>query len=395
MEKINTKFLAVIVIAQFFCTSLWFAGNVVLPDLVSNFDIPENTAGHILAAVQLGFICGTLVYSIFLIADRFKPAVVFCCSALLAALSNLMMIYFKTDVTSLLVLRFFTGFFLAGIYPVGMKIAADHFKNGLGKALGFLVGALVIGTALPHLLKNFSSYLPWKMVLYLTSGLSVAGGILMLLLVPSKPSAVLKNALNYPAVFKNFKSSPFLKAAVGYFGHMWELYTFWAFVPFILLSYKNLHPDISLDISFTSFCIIAAGGLACVIGGYLSQLFTIKKTAFTALLLSGLCCLISPLAFQLPLVPFICFLVFWGLVVIADSPLFSTMVAQHAIAAVKGTAITFVTCIGFSITIASIELMNYLSIHFNPQYIFMILAIGPITGLLFMLPLSNKSATSG
>lgn len=395
MEKINTRILAVIVIAQFFCTSLWFAGNIVLPDLVSIFDIPASSAGHILAAVQLGFISGTLVYSILLIADRFKPSVVFFFSALLAALSNLLMIYFKTDISSLLVLRFFTGFFLAGIYPVGMKIAADHFKNGLGKALGFLVGALVIGTALPHLLKNFTSYLPWKMVLYITSGLSVTGGSLMLLLVPSRSSEVSKNALNYPAVFRNFKSSPFLKAAVGYFGHMWELYTFWAFVPFILMSYKNLHAETTLNISATSFYIIAAGGLACVIGGYLSKIFTVKKTAFTALLLSGICCLVSPLAFQLPLIPFICFLVFWGLVVIADSPLFSTMVAQHAVASVKGTAITFVTCIGFSITIASIELMNYLSTRFDPQYIFMILAIGPITGLLCMLPLSNKPATSG
>ncbi len=393
MEKINTKILAVIVIAQFFCTSLWFAGNVVLPDIVSIIHIPAGTAGHILAAVQLGFICGTLVYSIFLIADRFKPSVVFCCSAVLAALSNLLMIYFKTDISSLLVLRFFTGFFLAGIYPVGMKIAADHFKSGLGKALGFLVGALVIGTALPHLLKNFTSYLPWKTVLYITSCLSVTGGVLMLLLVPSRSSAVSKNALNYPAVLRNFKSSPFMKAAVGYFGHMWELYTFWAFVPFILLSYKNLHAGTTLNISATSFYIIAAGGLACVISGYLSKLFSVKRTAFSALLLSGLCCLVSPLAFQLPLLPFICFLVFWGLVVIADSPLFSTMVAQHAVAAVKGTAITFVTCIGFSITIASIELMNYLSAHFDPQYIFMILAIGPITGLIFMLPLSNKPAT--
>jgi len=393
MNKVNPRILPVIVIAQFFCTSLWFAGNVVLPDLASNPDIAKSTTGHIIAAVQFGFISGTLVYSIFLIADRFRPSAVFFCSAMLAALSNLLITCFESNISLLLLLRFFTGFFLAGIYPVGMKIAADHFEKGLGKALGFLVGALVVGTALPHLLKSFTSHLPWKTVLFLTSGLSVTGGMLMLLFVPSKPAVVIGGPINYPAVFKNFRSNPFLKAAFGYFGHMWELYAFWAFVPFILITYNNLHSGELTDISRIAFYIIAGGGIACVAAGYFSKIFTVKKTAFTALLLSGLCCLVSPLAFQLPAIPFICFLIFWGLVVIADSPLFSTMVAQSAIVQVKGTAITFVTCIGFSITIASIELLNYLSTQFNPQYIFMILAIGPVAGLLFMLPLQSRATT--
>lgn len=388
MHKVSSSILPVIVIAQFFCTSLWFAGNVVLPDLTS-----KSTAGHIIAAVQFGFITGTLVYALFLVADRFRPQVVFFCSAMLAALSNLLIIYFESTIGMLLLLRFLTGFFLAGIYPVGMKIAADHFEKGLGKALGFLVGALVVGTALPHLLKSFTSNLPWKTVLFLTSGLSVVGGMLMLLFVPSRPGETTGGPINYPAVLNNFKSNPFLKAAFGYFGHMWELYAFWAFVPFILMTYKNMHSGELTDISRMSFYIIAGGGIACVASGYFSKIFTVKKTAFTALLLSGLCCLASPLAFQLPVIPFICFLIFWGLVVIADSPLFSTMVAQHAVAQVKGTALTFVTCIGFSITIGSIELLNYLSANFNPRYIFMILAIGPVVGLLCMLPLKSRATT--
>jgi len=395
MNKINSRILPVIVMAQFFCTSLWFAGNAVLPDLVSYFNMPEQALGYITSAVQFGFITGTLLYAALLIADRFPPSLVFFWSAVLAAIANIGTVFIGSNMTGLLILRFLTGFFLAGIYPVGMKIAADYYEKGLGKALGFLVGALVVGTALPHLLKSFTTAFPWKTVLYFTSALSITGGALMLLLVPSGLYQKRIQSLKYAAVFSIFKHTSFRSAAFGYFGHMWELYTFWAFVPFILMSYKNVHAETTLNISATSFYIIAAGGLACVTGGYLSKLFTVKKTAFTALLLSGLCCLVSPLAFQLPLVPFICFLVFWGLVVIADSPLFSTMVAQHAVAAVKGTAITFVTCIGFSITIASIELMNYLSAHFDPRYIFMILAIGPVTGLLFMLPLSNKPPTSG
>ncbi len=387
----NRKILPVIVIAQFFCTSMWFAGNVVLPDLVSTFNISPNTLGHIIAAVQFGFITGTLLYAGFFIVDRFTASTVFFCSAILAAIANVSMIYFEGNLAGILAMRFFTGFFLAGIYPVGMKIAADHFENGLGKALGFLVGALVVGTALPHLLKSFAVLLPWKTVLYFTSALAFTGGLGMQLLVPSKPVTAKTGILNYRMVAMCFKSKAFLKAALGYFGHMWELYAFWAFVPFLLITYKNIHPAVSLDVSSTAFYIIAGGGLACVASGYLSKLLGVKQTAFSALLLSGACCLLSPLAFYLPFVPFMIFIIFWGLMVIADSPLFSTMVAQHAIAEVKGTAIVFVTCIGFSITIASIELLNYLSLQIDPRYIFIFLAAGPIAGLLVMLPLRSKT----
>ncbi|MEO6540522.1 MAG: MFS transporter, partial [Ferruginibacter sp.] len=273
-----------------------------------------------------------------------------------------------------------------------MKIASDHFEKGLGKALGFLVGALVLGTAFPHLLKSFTSALPWKSVLYFTSGLAILGGALMLLLVP--PGAYQKRirSLDHRAVFSVFKNRPFRSAAVGYFGHMWELYAFWAFVPVMLMTYKKLHPVENLNIPALSFLIIAAGSLACIISGYLALVFGTKRTAFTALLLSGICCILSPLAFYLPAIPFILFLILWGLVVIADSPLFSTMVAQNAIVHIKGTAITLITCIGFFITILSIELLNYLSGHYNLQYIFMILALGPLMGLLFMLKGKNKAS---
>ncbi len=390
MTTISSRILPVIVIAQFFCTSVWFAGNAVLPDLVSHLNISKQALGNITSAVQFGFITGTLFYAVLLIADRFAPSKVFFCSALCAAIANLCIAFIGSGIINLLLMRFLTGFFLAGIYPVGMKIAADYFEKGLGKALGFLVGALVIGTALPHLIKNFTSVLPWKTVLYLTSGLSITGGTLMLLFVPRGPFQNIILSLKYRDVFSIFKNKAFRSAAFGYFGHMWELYAFWAFVPVLLIVYNNMHQNVNLNIPLLSFYVIAAGGLACVVSGYLSQMFGAKKTAFVSLFLSGCCCLLSPLAFYLPVTPFLLFLIFWGLVVIADSPLFSSLVAQNAMLQIKGTAITMVTCIGFSITIASIELLNYLSMHFNNRYMFMFLAIGPIAGLLCMLPVNKK-----
>ena len=391
MTKKNNGILPVIVIAQFLCTSLWFAGNAVLPDLVKDFKLDQSALGHITSAVQFGFITGTLSYASLMLADRFSAPVVFFISAVLAATANLGIVEGEQSMNSLLVLRFLTGFFLAGIYPVGMKIAADHFEKGLGKALGFLVGALVIGTAFPHLLKSFTSSLPWKMVLFFTAGLSILGGALMLLSVSNRPRPKSEQSLNFSGTCRIFQNKPFRSAAFGYFGHMWELYTFWVFVPVILTTYKKLHPTESINTPVLSFLIIALGGLACIASGYLSQKFGTRKTACTALFLSGCCCILSPLAFYLPFLSFITFLIFWGLVVIADSPLFSTLVAQNAPAQIKGTAITIVTCIGFSITILSIELLNYLFRHMNTQFIYLILAPGPVAGLIYMFVSEKKN----
>jgi MFS family permease len=394
MNRINRHILPLIVIAQFFCTSLWFAGNAILPELALHLHISQQALGSITSAVQFGFIIGTLVYATLLIADRFPPSKVFFLSASFAAISNLSIVFMGTEIRDVLLMRFLTGFFLAGIYPVGMKIAADYYERGLGKALGFLVGALVIGTAFPHLIKSLTTVLPWKTVLFFTSALSVTGGALMLLFVPRGPYQRKLQSLKYKDVFISFKSKAFCSAAFGYFGHMWELYAFWSFVPVLLMTYHSLHTDADLNIPFFSFCIIAAGSLACVASGYLSQKYGSKRTAYISLFLSGCCCLLSPVAFYLPAFPFLLFLFFWGLVVIADSPLFSSLVAQNAVSATKGTAITMVTCIGFSITIASIELLNYLSVHYNRQYMFLFLAIGPAAGLLSILAGSRKQLSA-
>jgi len=385
--KINPWILPVIVISQFCCTSLWFAGNGVMADLVAVFNLNEDALGHLTSAVQFGFITGTLLFALLTIADRFSPSRVFFVCALIGALFNLGVILETNHFASLIGLRFFTGFFLAGIYPVGMKIAADYYQKGLGKSLGFLVGALVLGTAFPHLVKGLSNDIPWKMVIMATSFLALLGGLLMLFLVPDGPHRKQSQQLDLSAFFKVFENHNFRSAAFGYFGHMWELYAFWAFVPVMLTTYSNINPASSLNIPVLSFSIIGSGGLACVIGGYLSISLGTKKTATLALSLSLLCCLLSPLFFILieSASFFIGLLIFWGMVVIADSPLFSTLVAQNAISEVKGTALTIVNCIGFSITIISIQLLTILNNIMDQRYIYIFLAIGPVLGLVALL----------
>ncbi len=389
----HAKFiLPAIVISQFCCTSLWFAGNGVINDLIINFGLKDSALGHLTSAVQFGFIIGTLIFAILTIADRFSPSKVFLISALLGALFNLGVIWKANSLISLLSLRFFTGFFLAGIYPVGMKIAADYYQKGLGKSLGFLVGALVVGTAFPHLLKEVTGTYPWKSVLIVTSSLAVFGGLLMVIMVPDGPYRKPSQRTDLSAFFSVFHNREFRSVAFGYFGHMWELYAFWAFVPFMLKKYSIEHPQVFFNIPLLSFLIIGIGGLACVFSGYISQKVGIERTAFIALLLSCICCLISPLLFASEFESlFIGFLIFWGMVVIADSPLLSTLVTQNAAAEIKGTALTIVNCIGFSITIISIQFITRIIELTDSNSIYTILAIGPIFGLIALRRKNKRS----
>jgi MFS family permease len=381
--KHSKLILPVIVFSQFCCTSLWFAGNGVINNLVMNFDLGLSALGHLTSAVQFGFIIGTLIFAILTIADRFSPSKVFLVSALLGSLFNLGVIWEANHLLSLLSLRFFTGFFLAGIYPVGMKIAADYYEKGLGKSLGFLVGALVLGTAFPHLLKEMTLVYSWKSVLITTSSLGVLGGLLMVILVPDGPFRKQSKRTDLSAFFSVFRNIKFRSVAFGYFGHMWELYAFWAFVPIMLKKYSIEHPQVIFNIPLLSFLIIGVGAMGCIFSGYLSQVLGTKRTAFIALLLSCGCCLISPWVFTSEFESFFLgFLIFWGIVVIADSPLLSTLVAQNAPAEMKGTALTIVNCIGYSITIISIQIMTMMIELTDSNSIYVLLALGPILGLI-------------
>jgi len=389
---LNKRTLPIIIISQLFCTSLWFAGNSVINDLISTFDLSSNSLSYLTSSVQFGFITGTLLFALFSIADRFPPSKIFFASATIGALINSGVIVNSNTFVSLLILRFFTGFSLAGIYPIGMKIAADYYKKGLGKSLGFLVGALVLGTAFPHLIKTVISNYSWKYVIILTSFIAFLGGILMYLLVPKGPFCTINQSPNFKEIGNIFKNYKFKTAAFGYFGHMWELYAFWTFVPVLLLSYEKLHPETNFHIPLLSFVIIGLGSLACVFGGYLSERLGLQKTATLFLTASCICCLLSPLFFYSHPSIFIGFLIIWGLVVIADSPLFSTLVTQHTEDKTKGTALTIVNCIGFSITIVSIQIVDYFAMLTNTTYIYMLLAVGPLLGLKYLFIEQKKAA---
>jgi MFS family permease len=386
------RILPAIIFSQFAGTSLWFAGNAVLPDLQRLWELSADALGYMTSSVQLGFIAGTLVFALLAISDIFSPRRIFLACSVAGAFFNAGVYLFADGLVSLMIFRFLTGFFLAGIYPVGMKIAAGWYQQGLGRAIGYLVGALVLGTAAPYLLKAVGQTPWWPGVVLSTSALAVCGGIVMYVLVPDGPYLAKGASFDPGALKLIFRSKNFRASAFGYFGHMWELYAFWAFVPLMLTTHIGSATTVNINIALWAFLIIGAGSIGCAVGGVLSGRFGSARVAFAQLSVSGICCLLSPLVFSAPTTVFLVYLLVWGIAVVGDSPQFSTLNALNAPKALVGSALTIVNCIGFSITIVSIQLLSLANHFVDTRWLFLLLTVGPAAGLYAMRPLMEPGA---
>ena len=381
------RVLPVIVLAQFAGTSLWFAVNAVMPDLQRDWQLPAAAVGHLTSAVQLGFIAGTLVFALLTVADRHSPRWVFLLCALAGALCNAAGTALHGQLEALLALRFATGFFLAGIYPVGMKIAASWYTRGLGAALGLLVGALVLGTAAPHGLRALGADWSWQAVMLGVSACAVAGGALLWLLVPDSPHLPRAVRIRPQALAVIWTDRAVRASAFGYFGHMWELYAFWVLVPLIVGTRLA-----ASEVPAASFAVIAAGFLGCAVGGYAVRRWGSARVAALQLGASGLCCALAPLMLAAPLPVFALWMVVWGVTVVGDSPQFSALTAQNAPRDAVGSVLTFVNCIGFAISIVSIQLFVALAQRLPLWVLLPSLAVGPGLGLLMLRPLLDRAA---
>jgi len=385
MRNRPARILPALVLSQFAGTSLWFAGNAVVGDLQRQWGLPDAALGYVTSAVQLGFIAGTLAFAFLTIADRYSPRLVFLAASLAGALANASALLADGSLGALLGCRVAAGFFLAGIYPVGMKIASGWYREDLGKALGFLVGALVLGTAFPHLLKGLGQAWPWQAVLLSVSALAALGGIAMYALVPDGPYLAKGAPFDPTALAAVFRVPAFRASAFGYFGHMWELYAFWAFLPAALAARGDFGAT-----PLWAFAVIAAGALGCAAGGMLSLRFGSARVAAAQLAFSGACCALSPLLFEAPVPLFAAVLLAWGVAVVGDSPQFSALNAANAPRDRVGSALTIGNCIGFAVSIASIELLNALSRALPVQWLFVALLPGPVAGLIAMRPLLRR-----
>lgn len=382
MGAVPRRVLPVIVVSQFCGTSLWFAANAVMPDLQRDWGLPASAAGTLTSAVQIGFVCGTLAFALLMVADRFRPTRVFLACALAGAAANAAAVLLHGQWTALLALRFAVGFLLAGIYPVGMRIAAAWHRQGLGAAMGVLIGALVLGTALPHGLRAIGVSLPWQGVLLAVSALAAFGGIATATLLPETPQAprgapITPRALALIWTDRRLRSSVF-----GYFGHMWELYTFYVLLPLVLGTRMS-----GASISAASFAVIGGGFAGCVVGGLLVRRHGPARVAAVQLATSGACGLVSPWMLSAPLPLFIAWLALWGITVVGDSPQLSTLTAQNAPPALVGSVLTFANCMGFAITVGSIELFTRAAPVLPLAGLLPWLALGPAFGLLMLRPL--------
>jgi len=376
--------LPALVVAQFAGTSLWFAGNAILPDIQVAWSLPEGALGWVTSAVQLGFITGTLLSAIFTLADRVSAPRLFFAASVMGALMNIGPLLTE-GLWPLLAFRFLTGVALAGIYPVGMKLAASWYREGLGSALGWLVGALVLGTASPHLVRALGDgLLEWQAVLGIVSALALSGGALVLMVVGEGTMTSRSSAGFNPRALGALARVPrFRAAALGYFGHMWELYAFWAFVPAILASYAA-RQHVELPVSWAAFAVIASGALGCIIGGRVALGVGSARVAAMQVLASGALALTAPLWSMLPTPLFLLVLLVWGVFVVGDSPQFSTLNALTAPRELVGSGLTIVTSIGFGVTIASIELISQLARNFDILWLLPVMAVGPVVSLIAM-----------
>ncbi|MDP4771351.1 MAG: MFS transporter [Limnohabitans sp.] len=394
--------VAAIVLAQCLSTSLWFSPSGVADSLMQAWQLSATSFGWLLAATQLGFIAGTMAFAFSGAADRFQPTRIFVVCSAIGALANAAVTWGVTDYGVFWSLRFVVGMCLAGIYPLGMKMLVQRVGSKPAAALGWLVGMLTLGTAMPHGLRALGQSWPWPEVLLGSSALALVGAALVALMgkppkqvaSPSSPAAPVPVRLNTQALREVIAVRGFRASALGYFGHMWELYAFWSVLPWLSLP---IHRSLvaagygwAPSVALISFSAIGIGFFGCVLGGLWSRRVGSARVAATALAASGLMCLVYPfIPATWPLVQ-LGALLFWGICVVADSPQFSAMSSQHAPPQWLGSALVLQNGVGFFITVLSILLLGW-AVQQWGSWALWLLAPGPVLGLWAMRPLLNKA----
>jgi MFS family permease len=373
-------------LALILAMSTWFSASAVIPQLREEWTLSSGAAAWLTIAVQLGFVTGAIVSSLFNLSDLMSPRIIIFSGALGAAAANAGLLLADGPADAL-PFRAFTGFFLAGVYPPALKLMATWFQRGRGLALGVLVGAITVGSAMPHLVNGLGG-LDWRVTVVATSVLTVIGGAVGWM--------AHEGPFPFPrAVFDPRQAGQVLSnrgvrlASLGYFGHMWELYAMWAWFAVFFAEVTSAGGGPRSATAYATFVVIAIGGLGCVVGGILGDAWGRERAASFMMLVSGGCAVLIGLLFDAPAWLVLVVGIVWGFAVVGDSAQFSTMVTEHADQAYVGTALTLQLALGFTLSVATLWLIPVLVDAVSWRWAFAFLAPGPALGVLAMRRLES------
>ncbi len=375
------------------CMTTWFSATAITPELIQVWRLSAAQVSWLTNAVQLGFVTGALLSSLISLPDVVPLRKLMGVSALVAASANLCLLWVPST-SWLLAARFVTGVALAGIYPPALKLTATWFVRGRGTALGLVIGALTLGSALPHLVRFLTDRVDWQAVVAAASACTLAGAALMAFFAAEGPFPFSRAVFNPRYMGVVLRNRPLALANLGYFGHMWELYAMWGwFLAFVRAASPHLGLAGAKTASLATFVVIASGVVGSVAGGLLADRTSRTFAAGLMMTLSGLCAITIGFVFDGPIWLFLLVAVLWGITVIGDSAQFSAMATELSDLSYVGTALALQLGLGFALTLVSIRLTPVLAAHIGWRWSFLPLAAGPVVGVVAMLLLRRVSAT--
>jgi MFS family permease len=379
------RMLAALAAAEFLGMTLWFSATAAAPALVAEFRLDSSQTAWLTMAVQGGFVCGTLLSAFLNLPDVVNARWLFAIGCAMGAIANGAVTFATAPIYAML-LRFATGVMLAFVYPPGMKIAASWFRDNRGVALGIIVGALTVGSAFPHLLAWLTVTVDWRTLMMIASACSISGGLLCLLVVRDGPYLAATAPFNPRAIGQIFANRRVRLATFGYLGHMWELYAMWTWIATFAAASLASRTG-----SLVAFVAIASGAVGCVAAGAVADRVGKARIAAAAMIISAACCALAGFTFGAGIGVLLTLAVIWGVAIVADSALFSALIAEYSLRDYVGTALTLQMCGGFLLTLATIRLTPIVAAWIGWQWAFLLLAPGPALGTLAMLQLDRGS----